>query len=112
MLEDVRLAHHDLLLEPCQPVDAVAQCTPCVVVRVAIPEGADPQIHARGQHQRWGVIGRRVELDRLKRAAVGKVLGKRTRIWAGVEGELPDYFLCEHQTGVPVNASSSLAANG
>src|SRR3989440_8207618 len=98
MLEDVRLADHDLLLEPCQPVDTVAQGASGVVVRVAIPEGADTHIHARGQHQRWGIIRGRIELNRLKRAAVGKVLGKRTRIRAGVEGQLPDHLYASTNT--------------
>jgi hypothetical protein len=90
MLEDVRVAHHDLLLESGQPINAVAERAPCVVVRAAVPKGADPHIHARRQHLRRGIIRGRVELDRLERATVGKVLGKRTRIRAGVERELPD----------------------
>src|SRR5438445_6946341 len=98
MLEDIRLAHHDLLFEPCQPVDAVAQGAPRVMVRVAIPEGADPHIHARRQHLRWGIIRGRIELDRLKRAAVGKVLRKRTRVRAGVEGQLPDHLYASTKT--------------
>lgn len=110
MLEDVRLAHHDLSPEPCQPGAAVAEAAPRIVVLAAVPEGADPQIRARGQHLRRGIIRGRIELDRLKRAAVGKVLAKRTRIRTGVERLLTDYFLCDHQNDAAVNAPSSLNA--
>jgi len=92
MLENIRLAHHELRLEPGQPGTAVAEAAPCVMVLGLIPEGADPEIRAACQHLRWDITRGRVELDRLERAAVGEVLAKRTLIRTGVEWQLADYF--------------------
>ena len=110
MLEDVRLTYLDLGLEPGQSGRAVAKPTPRIVVLGAIPEGADSEIRARRQHLYRSIIRGRVELDRLERAAVGKVLRERTRIRTGVERQLSDYFLCDHQNGAAVNAPSSMRA--
>ena len=98
MLEDVRLAHLDLGLEPCQPGYAVAEAAPSIVMLAVVPIGADPEIGARDQHLRWRVIRGRVELNRLEHAAVGKVLGKRTRIWTSVKRQLSDYFYATTKT--------------
>ena len=92
MLENVGLAHLDLRFEPGQPGHAVAEAAPCIVVLGVIPEGPDPEIRARCQHLGCDISRGCVELDRLKRAAVGKVLGKRTRIRTGIERQLSDYF--------------------
>jgi UDP-N-acetyl-D-mannosaminuronate dehydrogenase len=106
-MEDVRLTYLDLRLEPGQPGGAVAEPTPRIVVLAAIPEGADPEIRARGQHLYRSIIRGRVELNRLERAAVSKVLRERTRIRTGVERQLSDYFLCDHQNDAAVNAPNS-----
>ena len=110
MLQDVRLADDHLRLEECQPGGAVAEAAPCVVVLATVPEGANRKIRAGGQHLRWEISRGRVELHRLEGAAVGKVLSKRTRIRTGVERQLSDQFLCDHQNGVAVNAPSSMRA--
>ena len=90
VIEDVGLTHLDLRLEPCQPRSAVADSAASVMVLVVVPKRADPEIRARGQHLWRDIIRCRVELDRLKRGAVGKVLGKRTRIRTGVGRLLTD----------------------
>jgi hypothetical protein len=90
MLEDVRVAHLDLSLEPRQPGGAVAESAPSVMVLAVVPKRADSEIRTRGQHLRRDIIRGRIELDRLKRSAVGKVLGKRTRIRTGVGRLLTD----------------------
>jgi hypothetical protein len=110
MLENVRLTHDDLTLEPCQSGTAIAELAACIPVRGAFPKGANHEVHARGQHLHRGITRCRVELHRLERGAVGKVLGKRTRIRTGVERLLTDYFLCDHQNDAAVNAPSSLNA--
>ena len=93
MLDNIRLADLDLGLEPSQPGYAVAEAAPAVVVLGVIPESADPEIRAGCQHLRWDATRRGVELDRLERAAVGKVLGERTRIRTGVERLFTDDFM-------------------
>jgi hypothetical protein len=110
MMVDVRLAQYNLSFEECQPGHAVAKAAPCVVVLATVPEGANRKIRAGGQHLRREISRGRVELNRLEGAAVGKVLSKRTRIRAGVERQLSDQFLCDHQNGVAVNAPSSVRA--
>lgn len=108
MMVDVRLAQHNLSFKECQPGDAVAEAAECVVVLGAVPECANRKIRAGRQHLRWRINGGRVELNRLEGAAVGKVLSKRTRIRAGVEWQLSDQLLCDHQNGAAVNAPSSV----
>jgi hypothetical protein len=82
------------------------------VVLAVVPEGADPEIGARGQHL-WRDIGRgRVEFDRLERAAVGKVLRKRTRIRTGVERQLTDYFYATTKTTLLSMGRVRCASNG
>jgi hypothetical protein len=92
VLQDVRVADLDLSLEARQPGGAIAEAAPSIVVLAVVPKGADREIRARGQHLARDIGRGRVEFDRLERAAVGKVLGKRTRIRTGVEGQLTDYF--------------------
>jgi hypothetical protein len=110
MLENVRLTHDHLTLEPCQSGTAIADLAPRIAVGGAFPKGANHEVHARGQHLHRGITRCRVELDRLERGAVGKVLGKRTRIRTGIGLQLTDYFLCDHQNDGSVNALNSLAA--
>ena len=92
MLENVRLTHDDLTLEPCQSSTDIAEQAAGVAVGGAFPKGANHEVHARGQHLRRGITRCRVELRRLERGAVGKVLGKRTRIRTGIERQLTDSF--------------------
>jgi hypothetical protein len=68
------------------------------MVLAVVPKRADREIRTRRQHLRRGIIRGRIELDRLKRSAVGKVLGKRTRIRTGVGRLLTDYFYATTKT--------------
>ena len=91
VLEDVRVTDLDLRLQAGQPGDVVADPAARVMVLGGIPELTDPEIRTGRQHLWRGINRGRVEVNRLKDAAVGEVLGKRTRIWTGVEGQLPDH---------------------
>ena len=85
---DVGLAVDDLRLEQRQPGCAVAQPAPRIAMPEIVKEYSHGEIHAGAGDRRLIVCRIRCRFDALERGAFPEVVGKGTRVGAGIVWEL------------------------